>query len=148
MAMPNKKLTLRTCCSVHVLHDGMDDMLYALLPLLREAFGLTYAEVALVRSAHKCATAIFQIPVGIFSEKVGARNSLVFGTALLGVAFLGLGFANAYANILHSFSFPAVARRFITLCRHRLSATPFPAPANVPRSGPTMRLAMSANSPF
>jgi FSR family fosmidomycin resistance protein-like MFS transporter len=100
MAVPNQKLILRTCCSIHVLHDGMDDMLYALLPLLREAFGLTYAEVALVRSAHKSATAIFQIPVGIFAEKAGARNSLVFGTALLGVAFLGLGFANAYAAIL------------------------------------------------
>lgn len=100
MATPNKKLTLRTCCSVHVLHDGMVDMLYALLPLLREAFGLTYTEVALVRSVHKIATATFQIPIGIFAEKVGERNSLVFGTVLVGVAFLGLGSANGFIAIL------------------------------------------------
>lgn len=100
MATPNQILTLRTCCGVHVLHDGMVDMLYALLPLLREAFGLTYAEVALVRSVNKIAAAAFQIPIGIFAEKVGARNLLVFGTVLVGVAFLGLGFADGYAAIL------------------------------------------------
>ena len=40
MALSKPKLTLTTCCGVHVLHDGLVDMLYALLPLLREAFGL------------------------------------------------------------------------------------------------------------
>ncbi len=100
MTTPRQKLTLRICCSVHVLHDGMVDMLYALLPLLREAFGLTYAEVALVRSVHKLATASFQIPIGILAEKLGARNLLVAGTVLVGIAFLGLGFANGYAAIL------------------------------------------------
>ena len=78
MATTNKKLALRTCNSAHVLHDGLVDMLYALLPLLREAFGLTYAEVALVRSVHKTATAAFQIPIGMLSEKVGARILLVY----------------------------------------------------------------------
>ena len=100
MAIPKKKLTLRTCCGVHVLHDGMEDMLYALLPLLREAFGLSYAEVALFRSAHNFATAAFQIPIGIIAEKLGARNLLAFGTALVGVAFLGLGIADGYGAIL------------------------------------------------
>jgi len=55
MANPRPKLTLTTCCGVHVLHDGLVDMLYALLPLLREAFGLSYAEVALIRAANRTA---------------------------------------------------------------------------------------------
>jgi FSR family fosmidomycin resistance protein-like MFS transporter len=100
MATTNKKLALRTCNSAHVLHDGLVDMLYALLPLLREAFGLTYAEVALVRSVHKTATAAFQIPIGMLSEKVGARILLVLGTAIAGAAFLGLSFANGFIAIL------------------------------------------------
>ena len=100
MPTPKQKLILRICCSVHVLHDGAVDMLYALLPLLREAFGLTYAEVALVRSVHRFATALFEIPVGILAEKLGARNLLVAGTVLVGIAFLGLGFANGFAAIL------------------------------------------------
>jgi FSR family fosmidomycin resistance protein-like MFS transporter len=100
MAIPNRKLTLRTCCSVHVLHDGMVDMLYALLPLLREAFGLTYTEAALIRSVHQIADAAFQIPIGIIAEKTGERNLLVLGTVIVGAAFLGLGFANGYGVIL------------------------------------------------
>lgn len=100
MTTPKQKLILRICCSVHVLHDGAVDMLYALLPLLREAFGLTYAEVALVRSVHRFATALFEIPLGILAERLGARNLLVTGTILVGIAFLGLGFANGFAAIL------------------------------------------------
>ena len=100
MATPKQKLILRICCGAHVIHDGAVDMLYALLPLLREAFGLTYAEVALVRSVHRFATALFEIPIGILAEKLGARNLLVAGTVLVGIAFLGLGFANGFAAIL------------------------------------------------
>ena len=54
MPLSRPKLTLTTCCGVHILHDGLVDMLYALLPLLREAFGLSYAEVALIRAAQRC----------------------------------------------------------------------------------------------
>lgn len=100
MAKPNQKLALKTCCGAHVLHDGLVDMLYALLPLLREAFGLTYAEVGLIRSVHKTATAVFQIPVGMWSERVGTRPLLVGGTALAGIGFVGLGFANGFWTIL------------------------------------------------
>jgi FSR family fosmidomycin resistance protein-like MFS transporter len=100
MAERNQKLALRTCCGAHVLHDGLVDMLYALLPLLRDAFGLSYAEVGLIRSVHKAATAIFQIPVGMLSEKTGARSLLVIGTVLAGIAFLGLGFASGFWTIL------------------------------------------------
>jgi fucose permease len=100
MRTPRQKLILRICCSAHVLHDGAVDMLYALLPLMREAFGLTYAEVALVRSVHRFATALFEIPVGILAEKPGARDLLVAGTVLVSIAFLGLGFANGFSAIL------------------------------------------------
>lgn len=100
MAKTNPKLAARTCNSAHMLHDGLVDMLYALLPLLREAFGLTYAEVGLIRSVHKAATAAFQIPIGMLSEKTGARPLLVIGTVIAGIAFLGLGFADGFWMIL------------------------------------------------
>ena len=100
MAPHNKKLTLRTCLSAHVLHDGLVDMLYALLPLLREALGLSYVEVGLIRSAHKAATTVFQIPVGMLSERISPRLLLSFGTALAGAAFLFLSFASEYTPVL------------------------------------------------
>ena len=66
----------------------MVDMLYALLPLLREALGLTYTETALIRSIHQLADATFQIPIGIVAERTGERKLLVLGTAIVGIAFL------------------------------------------------------------
>ena len=100
MAINKQKMAARACNSAHVLHDGLVDMLYALLPLLREAFGLTYAEVGLIRAVHKAATAAFQIPIGMLSEKTGARSLLVIGTVLAGIAFLGLSFATGFEMIL------------------------------------------------
>ena len=96
----DKKRILRTCCSIHLVHDGLTDMLYALLPLLREAFGLSYAEVALVRSSHRLAAAVFQIPVSILSERFEPRILLAFGTVIAGIGYLGLSFASGYVVIL------------------------------------------------
>ena len=100
MARQNSKLTLSTCCGVHVLHDGLVDMLYALLPILREAFGLSYAEVGLVRAANKAATAALQIPAGLWAERVGERNLLALGTAAAGAGFIGLGFSTGFVSLL------------------------------------------------
>lgn len=100
MANRNPKLTLTTCCGVHGLHDGLVDMLYALLPLLREAFGLTYAEVALIRAANKAATAVFQIPAGLLAERIGERSLLAAGTAVAGFGFIGLGFSTGFVSLL------------------------------------------------
>ena len=96
----DKKRILRTCCSIHLVHDGLSDMLYALLPLLREAFGLSYAEVALVRSSHRLAAAVFQIPVSILSERFEPRILLAFGTVIAGIGYLGLSLASNYMAIL------------------------------------------------
>ena len=95
-----KKRILRTCCSIHLVHDGLTDMLYALLPLLREAFGLSYAEVVLVRSSHRLAVAVFQIPVSILSERFEPRILLAFGTLIAGIGYLGLSSAANYMAIL------------------------------------------------
>jgi FSR family fosmidomycin resistance protein-like MFS transporter len=94
------KLTLGACCTVHALHDGLVDMLYALLPLLREAFGLSYAEVALIRAANKAAMAMFQIPAGMLAERLGERNLLAFGTFVAGLGFIGLGFSTGFVSLL------------------------------------------------
>ncbi len=100
MRLSKAKLTLSTCCGVHILHDGLVDMLYALLPLLREAFGLSYAEVALIRAANRAATATLQIPAGLLAERWGERLLLTFGTVAAGAAFIGLGFSNGFNSLL------------------------------------------------
>ena len=74
-----KRRTLATCCATHTLHDGLSDVSYVLLPLLAQTFGLSLAQVGLIRSAHRTAMAAFQIPAGLIAERFGERNLLALG---------------------------------------------------------------------
>jgi MFS family permease len=94
------KRTLAICSAVHTLHDGLSDVTYVLLPLLASAFGLSLAQVGLIRGAHRAAMAAFQIPAGILAERIGERGLLAFGTALAGAAFIALGYAQGFWAIL------------------------------------------------
>ena len=95
-----KKRTLATCSAVHTLHDGLSDVSYVLLPLLAQTFGLSLVQVGFIRGAHRAAMAAFQIPAGLLAERFGERNLLALGTLLVGIAFLGLGYAPGFWAIL------------------------------------------------
>lgn len=100
MPWSQSKRVLATCSAVHTVHDGLSDVTYVLLPLLAQAFGLSLAQVGLIRAAHRTAMATFQIPAGLIAERFGERNLLAFGTLCAGLAFLGLGFAPGFYAIL------------------------------------------------
>lgn len=98
-ASAGRRFRLGVCCGTHAQHDGMVDMLYPLLPMLAQAFGLTYAEIGLVRAANKAAMAAFQIPAGLLAERYGERVLLAAGTACAGAAYLLLGHAAGFATV-------------------------------------------------
>src|SRR4051812_15955418 len=100
-----KRRTLATCCATHTLHDGLSDVSYVLLPLLAQTFGLSLAQVGLIRSAHRTAMAAFQIPAGLLAERFGERNPLALGTLLAGVAFVTLGYVSGFWAILAALFF-------------------------------------------
>ena len=95
-----KRSTLATCCATHILHDGLSDVSYVLLPLLAQTFGLSLAQVGLIRSAHRTAMAAFQIPAGLIAERFGERNLLALGTLVAGCAFVALGYVSGFWAIL------------------------------------------------
>ena len=97
------KRTLTACCTAHTLHDGLSDMSYVLLPMLAQSFGLTLAQVGLVRSALRAAMALFQTPAGLLAERLGARNLLAFGTACAGLSYIALGQASGFVAVLLAF---------------------------------------------
>ncbi|MFT5449967.1 MAG: FSR family fosmidomycin resistance protein-like MFS transporter [Gammaproteobacteria bacterium] len=111
--------TLRACCGAHVLHDGLVDMLYAVLPVLAQSLGLSYAQVGMIRAANKAATASLQIPAGLLAERFGSLPLLVIGTVIAGLAFVGLSAAESFFAILVGF--------FVAGCggavQHPLSST-------------------------
>jgi MFS family permease len=100
VAKTTPKRTLATCCAAHILHDGLSDVGYVLLPILAQAFGLSLAQVGMIRAAWRAATATFQTPAGLLAERLGARNLLAFGTACAGLAFIALGQAAGFTAIL------------------------------------------------
>src|SRR5512134_3295707 len=99
------KRTLALCSAVHSLHDGLADVTYVLLPLLASAFGLSLAQVGLIRGAHRAAMAAFQIPAGIIAERVGERELLALGTFIAGAAFVLLGYAQGFWAVLGALFF-------------------------------------------
>ena len=119
MTQATSKRTLTTCCAAHVLHDGLSDVSYVLLPILAQAFGLTLVQVGVVRAAWRGATALFQTPIGMIAERLGARNLLAFGTAASGLAFIALGqsagfgsaFQHPLCSTLISQAYPGSGRR-------------------------------------
>ncbi|MGD9828834.1 MAG: MFS transporter, partial [Hyphomicrobiaceae bacterium] len=88
--------TLTTVCAAHAAHDGVHDSIYVLLPLWAEAFGLNYAQVGLLKSAFSGALAMFQMPAGILSERLGERFLLVLGTAAAGIGYAMLGLSTSF----------------------------------------------------
>jgi len=114
-----KKRTLATCSAVHTVHDGLQDVSYVLLPLLAQTFGLSLAQVGVIRGAHRAAMAMFQIPAGLIAERFGERNLLALGTAILGIAFLALGFAPGFWAILVALFFAGLG----SSVQHPLSST-------------------------
>jgi len=126
-----RKLTLAACCSVHGLQDGLSASLYVLLPIFAQAFGLTYAQIGIIRAANNAAMTLFEIPSGILSERLGERVLLAFGLLSAGVGFLlipvtgefwGLGaclfvvgmgaaFQHALSSSVISQSYPEQGRR-------------------------------------
>lgn len=113
------KRTLAICSAVHTLHDGLSDVTYVLLPLLASAFGLSLAQVGLIRGAHRAAMAAFQIPAGIVAERFGERELLAFGTLLAGAAFAGLGYAQGFWAILLALFFAGMG----SAVQHPLAST-------------------------
>ena len=119
MPAPKPRSALASCCAAHTLHDGLSDVTYVLLPLLAQTFGLSLAQVGLIRSAHRTAMAAFQIPAGLFAERFGERNLLALGTAVAGFAFFALGNASGFWMILCALFFAGVG----SAVQHPLSST-------------------------
>jgi len=91
---------LGTCSVLHIIHDGMGNMIYVLLPVLAQQFGLSLTQVGMIKGAQSAATALFQIPVGLLSERVGERALLASGTILAGAAFILLTLSSQFFELL------------------------------------------------
>src|SRR5881409_2124183 len=70
------RAVLATASGTHFVHDGFSDILYVLLPVWAQEFGLNLAQVGLIRTAYTAAMASFQIPAGLLAERWGVGRGL------------------------------------------------------------------------
>src|ERR1700752_2591660 len=81
-------------CSAHVLHDGLTDTLYVLLPIFQTVFGLNYAAIGVLRALYAGSMAGLQVPTAALARRVGRVGTLVAGTAVAGAGYLCRGTAS------------------------------------------------------
>jgi MFS family permease len=98
--MSRARAVLGTACGTHFVHDGFADILYVLFPVWAGEFGLSFAQVGLLRTAYSGAMAAFQIPAGLLAERWGEARLLAAGTAATALGFIAAGFAGGYAALL------------------------------------------------
>jgi len=98
--VPRRGRVLAACCGAHILHDGYSDLLYVLLPVWQVAFGLSFAEIGLLKTAYSGSMAALQMPASLAAEKLGERVVLALGTALAAGAFLLIGTSGSFLTLV------------------------------------------------
>lgn len=91
---------LVVACGAHFLHDGFSDALYLFLPLWAAEFGLSFAQVGIIRAAYTGGMALFQLPAGVLAEGWGERRLLGAGTAITAAGFVAAAGVGGFAPLL------------------------------------------------
>ena len=124
-----RKLTLAACCATHAVQDGLTASVYILLPILSQVFGLSFAQVGMVRAVHSGAMGLLELPSGVFSERVGQRPLLSFGLLCAGTGYFAVSMAGGFAGLLLGLCIAGCGAAFQhSLCSSLVSST-FSGPA-------------------
>jgi FSR family fosmidomycin resistance protein-like MFS transporter len=91
---------LGTVTAAHFSHHVTNSLLNPLLPLIRDAFALSYAESGFAVSAFSIAAGLANAPWGVLADRVGSRVVIVAGLFLMGAASVALATAGAYWQLL------------------------------------------------
>ncbi|MHB8666659.1 MAG: MFS transporter [Burkholderiales bacterium] len=98
-APARRRRTLAACCGAHMLHDGFSDMLYVLFPVWQAAFGLSFAQVGLLKTLYSGSMAALQVPASLLAERVGERVLLTLGTLVASGAFIASGWTGGFLGL-------------------------------------------------
>lgn len=69
------------------------------------SLGLTFTQIAILEALYNLTTVAGEVPTGYVGDRVGRRNSLLVGTALIAIALVGVGLVD---------SFPGLAGFYVT----------------------------------
>ncbi|WP_435073477.1 MFS transporter [Halorubrum sp. HHNYT27] len=60
------------------------------------AQGLTFTQIAILEAIYNLTTVLGEIPTGYLGDRIGRRNSLLFGTALIAATLVGIGLTSSF----------------------------------------------------
>jgi MFS family permease len=84
----------------HFAHHVTNSLLSALLPFIRSAFGLSYADAGFAVSAYTIASGVTNAPLGLLADRIGARRVIVWGLVLIGLSSVAIGLSTEYWQLL------------------------------------------------
>ncbi len=84
----------------HFTHHVTNTLLTPLLPLMRDSFGLSYAQSGFLVSAFSVSQGLSQAPIGVLADRVGSRVVVTVGLILTGAMCFLIGLAGDYAQLL------------------------------------------------
>ncbi len=90
-------LSLSFC---HLLNDMMQSLVPALYPILKEAYGLDFAQIGLITLAFQCTASLLQPLVGIYTDRRPMPYSLPIGMSSTLLGLLLMAHAHSYPVIL------------------------------------------------
>ncbi len=99
-AQSEERRALGIACGAHALHDGYTDLIYVMLPIWQQKFGLGFAALGLMKTVFSGTLAGLQIPSGLLAERFGAPLVLAVGTALAGLGYCLAGFSTGIATLV------------------------------------------------
>jgi len=91
---------LGVACGAHALHDGYTDLIYVMLPIWQNEFGLGFAALGLMKTVFAGTLAGFQIPAGLLAERFGTAMVLALGTALAGLGYVSAGLSTGVITLV------------------------------------------------
>ena len=86
--------------AAHFAHPVTNSLLTPLLPLIRDGFGLSYAESGLAVSAYSISLGLSNAPIGALADRIGSRPVIVVGLLLTAALSVALAAAGAYWQLL------------------------------------------------
>lgn len=99
-ALRSDMRTLGLICPGHFLSHFYQLALPPLFHLIRADIEVSFIALGLAVGAYNVATAFLQTPVGFLVDRIGARWVLIAGLFLNGVAFVAVGMADSYLQIV------------------------------------------------
>ncbi len=92
-------LSLSFC---HFLNDGMQSLVPAIYPILKDSYGLSFAQVGLITLAFQFTASLLQPVVGYLTDRKPQPYSLAFGMGFTLVGLLLMAHAGSFPAILCS----------------------------------------------